>query len=118
MIERAAHHSSSGDTELVGIVELRTAKPKLKKPPLYRVLLFNDDYTPMEFVVYVLQRFFSMNAADAQRIMLRVHTTGQAVCGVFAREVAETKVNNVNLCARQNKHPLLCKMEPEFDHAG
>lgn len=106
-------HLVDGDTELIGIIEVRSAKPKSKKPPLYRVMLLNDDYTPMEFVVLVLRRFFQMNAAAAERLMLQVHTTGQAVCGVFSREIAEAKVSKVNRYARQNKHPLLCTMEPE-----
>ena len=109
--------SVKDDTEWVSVIEVRAVKPKPKKPPLYRVSLLNDDYTPMEFVVYVLQRFFQMNAKDAQRLMLQVHTKGQAVCGIFSREIAETKVNNVNLCSRENQHPLLCTMEPETHHA-
>lgn len=115
---RTTRRLTGNDTDLVSVIEIRTAKPRPKKPLLYRVMLFNDDYTPMEFVVYILQRFFQMDTAKAQRLMLQVHTTGQAICGVFAREIAETKVSSVNRYARQNQHPLLCKMEPEPHHAG
>lgn len=87
------------------------AKPKLKRPPLYQVVLLNDDYTPMEFVVHVLEHFFAMPRDKAIRVMLQVHTQGKGICGVFAREIAETKVALVNAYARQNQHPLLCTME-------
>lgn len=86
-------------------------RPKTKKPPLYKVLLLNDDYTPMEFVVHVLERFFSKNREEATRIMLHVHQKGIGVCGVFTYEVAETKVAQVIDLARQNQHPLQCTME-------
>lgn len=91
------------------------SKPKSKtdKPPLYKVLLLNDDYTPMEFVVYVLERFFGMNSSKAAEIMLAVHKKGVAVVGVFAFEIAETKVTQVMDCASQNQHPLQCTMEKE-----
>ena len=87
------------------------AKPRLKRPPLYRVILLNDDYTPMEFVVLVLQQFFSMSIEDATRVMLQVHQKGVAVCGVFTYEVAETKVTQVIDFARENQHPLQCTLE-------
>lgn len=87
------------------------AKPRLKRPPLYKVLLINDDYTPMEFVVHILEAFFSIDRENATRIMLEVHTRGVGVCGVFTREIAETRVTAVNNYARANKHPLLCRME-------
>ena len=86
-------------------------KPKLKKPPLYKVLLLNDDYTPMEFVVQVLETFFAMNREKATQIMLHVHTKGHAVCGVYTRDIAETKVTLVNEYSRNHQHPLLCAME-------
>lgn len=89
----------------------QTAKPKLKRPPQYKVVLINDDYTPMEFVVHILESFFLMNREKATRIMLHVHTRGKGVCGVFTRDIAETKVAQVNEYARANKHPLLCAME-------
>ncbi len=87
--------------------------PKTKKPPLYKVLLLNDDFTPMEFVVYVLERFFHKNRQEATTIMLHVHRRGVGVCGIFTYEVAETKVNQVVDHARQNQHPLQCTMEKE-----
>tara|TARA_R110002072_G_scaffold4663_3_gene32394 strand:+ start:445 stop:801 length:357 start_codon:yes stop_codon:yes gene_type:complete len=86
-------------------------KPKLAKPPLYKVLLFNDDYTPMEFVVGVLMEFFHMPAEKATQIMLKVHTDGKAVCGVYSRDVAETKAQQVNDFSRENQQPLLCHVE-------
>jgi ATP-dependent Clp protease adaptor protein ClpS len=87
------------------------AKPRLKRPPLYQVILLNDDFTPMEFVVDVLERIFSKDRNTATRIMLEVHTKGKGVCGVFTFEVAETKVAQVTAYARQHQHPLLCTME-------
>ena len=94
-----------------GTVVVTRTQPKTKKPSLYRVLLLNDDYTPMEFVVHVLQRFFQKSLDDATRIMLHVHNHGAGECGVFTYEVAETKVSQVMDFARQNQHPLQCVME-------
>jgi ATP-dependent Clp protease adaptor protein ClpS len=88
------------------------AKPKVKRPPLYKVVLLNDDYTPMDFVVHVLEVFFSMPRDKATQVMLQVHTRGKGVCGVFTREIAETKVHQVNTFSRENQHPLLCTLEP------
>lgn len=88
------------------------APPKLKRPPLYKVILLNDDYTPMDFVVHVLEAFFSMNRELATYVMLQVHLQGKGICGTFTREIAETKVAQVNVYARDNQHPLLCIMEP------
>ena len=96
-----------------GDLATEEARPKLKKPPLYRVVLLNDDYTPMEFVVYVLERFFNIDHGRAVDIMLTVHTKGVAVVGVYPFEVAETKVTQVMDCARANQHPLQCTMEKE-----
>ena len=90
---------------------IQEAKPELKKPPLYKVVLLNDDYTPMEFVVHVLEIFFALPRDRATRIMLQVHTQGKGICGVFVREIAETKVAMVNEYSRDNQHPLLCTME-------
>ena len=90
---------------------IEEARPRLKKPPLYRVVLLNDDYTPMEFVVEVLQKVFSMDRTNATRIMLEVHTKGKGVCGVYTYEIAETKVAQVTGLAQQHQHPLLCTME-------
>ena len=86
-------------------------RPRTKKPSNYKVLMLNDDYTPMEFVVLVLQRFFSMSIEDATRVMLQVHQQGIAICGVFTYEVAETKVSQVIDFARENQHPLQCTLE-------
>ena len=89
------------------------AKPKTTRPSLYKVLMLNDDYTPMEFVVYVLQRFFNMDQGRAVDVMLTVHNKGVAVVGVYPFEIAETKVTQVMDCARRNQHPLQCTMEKE-----
>ena len=86
-------------------------RAKTKKPTPYKVLMLNDDYTPMEFVVHVLQSFFRMSIEDATRVMLQVHQKGVGVCGVFSYEVAETKVSQVIDYARQNQHPLQCTLE-------
>ena len=86
-------------------------KPKTKKPSLYRVLLLNDDYTPMEFVIHILERFFQKDLEEATKIMLHVHHHGVGECGVFTSEVAETKVMQVMDFARQHQHPLQCVME-------
>ena len=94
-----------------GTAVITKTKPQTKRPNLYRVLLLNDDYTPMEFVVLVLQQFFSMGIEDATRVMLQVHQQGVAVCGVFTYEVAETKVTQVIDFARENQHPLQCTLE-------
>ena len=99
-----------GDDETDVITEV---KPKTKRPPLYKVMLLNDDFTPMEFVVIVLERFFGLNHAQAFDIMLTVHQKGLAVVGVFSHEIAETKVVQVMDFARQNQHPLQCTMEKE-----
>ena len=87
------------------------ATPKVKKPPLYQVVLLNDDYTPMEFVIDVLERFFALGRTQATRIMLEVHTKGKGVCGVFTYEIAETKVAQVTTYARDHQHPLMCTLE-------
>jgi ATP-dependent Clp protease adaptor protein ClpS len=90
---------------------LDTAKPKLKRPKRYQVVLLNDDFTPMEFVVMVLQEFFGMDEQKAHAIMLAVHHDGKGVCGVFSREVAEMKVQQVNQFSRAHQHPLMCQLE-------
>ena len=92
-------------------VVLEAQQSKLAPPPLYTVLLLNDDFTPMDFVVQVLQKFFSMNREQATQIMLKVHMEGRGVCGVFPRDVAATKVGQVSSFARENQHPLACIME-------
>lgn len=96
-----------------GNIVVQEARPKLKVPTLYKVVLNNDDYTPMDFVVEILENFFSMNVQAATRIMLDVHKSGKGVCGIFSREIAETKVAQVNNYSRENQHPLLCTMEKE-----
>jgi ATP-dependent Clp protease adaptor protein ClpS len=90
---------------------LQEARPKLKRPPMYKVIILNDDYTPMDFVVDVLERFFSMDRQKATHIMLEVHTRGKGVCGVYTHEIAETKVAQVNAYSRESQHPLLCTLE-------
>ncbi len=87
------------------------AKPELKKPPLYKVILLNDDFTPMDFVVEVLTDFFHMNEERATQVMLQVHTQGVGVCGTYSKDVAETKVHIVNEYSRAHHHPLMCSME-------
>ncbi len=89
------------------------AKPKLKKPRLYKVVLFNDDYTPMDFVVDILQKYFNMHEELAVAVMLKVHQHGRGVCGVFTREIAEMKVRDVLEYSRRHQHPLQCTMEPD-----
>jgi ATP-dependent Clp protease adaptor protein ClpS len=87
------------------------AQPKIKRPPLYRVVLLNDDYTPMEFVVDILETIFGMERTRATQVMLEVHTKGKGICGVYNFEIAETKVAQVMGMAQQHQHPLLCEME-------
>ncbi len=90
---------------------VQEAAPKLKRPPLYKVVLLNDDFTPMDFVIEVLIDFFAMSEEQATQVMLHVHTQGVGICGVFSRDVAETKVELVNTYSREHQHPLLCAME-------
>jgi len=92
-------------------VLLEQTKPVLKKPPLFKVVLINDDYTPMEFVIVILESIFNHDREQATQIMLHVHKLGKGVCGVFTKDIAETKVTQVNNFARENKHPLMCEME-------
>jgi len=101
--------SGGGGKEQVGVATKTRAKPK--KPSQFKVLMLNDDYTPMEFVVMVLKRFFHMDLEQATRVMLHVHQKGVGVCGIFPYEIAETKVNQVMDFARQNQHPLQCTLE-------
>jgi ATP-dependent Clp protease adaptor protein ClpS len=101
-----SHLPDDDDTVL-----LEHAKPKLKKPPMYKVVLINDDYTPMEFVVHILELIFSHSRDKATQIMLNVHKQGKGVCGIYTKDIAETKVMQVNNYSRENKHPLLCDLE-------
>lgn len=94
-----------------GNVVVEAVRPKLKRPPMYQVVLLNDDFTPMDFVVDVLKKFFGMNHEQAVYVMLQVHHNGKGVCGVYTRDIAETKVAQVNDFARSHEHPLLCSME-------
>jgi ATP-dependent Clp protease adaptor protein ClpS len=100
-------HPARPDTGVV----VEEARPQVKQPPLYQVVLLNDDYTPMEFVVDVLEKFFTLDRPTATRIMLEVHTKGKGVCGVFTYEIAETKVAQVTTYARDHQHPLMCTLE-------
>lgn len=104
---RETSHESHSDHGVL----LEPARPEVAPPPFYQVMLLNDDYTPMDFVVDVLQQFFNLDLDQATQVMLHVHTRGRGICGVFTREVAETKVAQVNEYARMNQHPLLCTME-------
>ena len=88
-------------------------KPKLKKPDMYAVVLINDDYTPMEFVIYVLQTIFKKNYEDAKRVMLLVHNDGKGICGIYPLDIAETKANQVVEFSRINQHPLECKVQKQ-----
>ena len=90
---------------------LEAKRTKLQPPPLYKVLLLNDDFTPMDFVIIVLEKYFSLNREQATRIMLKVHMEGRGLCGVYPRDVAATKVEQVVSFARENQHPLACVME-------
>ena len=92
---------------------VQESKPELKRPPMYKVLLLNDDFTPMDFVVHILEKFFAMDRHKATQVMLAVHTEGQGVCGTYTRDIAESKVSQVNDYSRKHQHPLLCTMEAE-----
>jgi ATP-dependent Clp protease adaptor protein ClpS len=111
--ERAGRDNRRDDGGDLKTGVVTKTKPKTQKPSLYKVLLLNDDYTPMDFVVYVLERFFNKAPEEATRIMLHVHQKGVGICGVYTYEIAETKVAQVTNFARQNQHPLQCTMEKE-----
>lgn len=98
-----------GDVSYGLVVE--QARPKLKRPSMYKVVMLNDDYTPMDFVVHVLESFFSMGREQATHVMLTVHTQGKATCGLYSRDVAETKAALVTQYAQENEHPLVCEIE-------
>jgi len=102
---------SAQESDPDGDLALQEAKPELKKPPLFKVILLNDDYTPMEFVVEILEVFFRMNREQATHVMLNVHTQGKGVCGIYTRDIAETKSAQVNQYSRESQHPLLCEIE-------
>ncbi|MCG8325026.1 MAG: ATP-dependent Clp protease adapter ClpS [Thiotrichales bacterium] len=103
--------SDKSDNHYEDGLVVQETRPKLKQPPLYKVVLLNDDYTPMDFVVHILEIFFGMDRESATRIMLEVHTKGKGICGVFTHEIAETKVSQVTNYSRENQHPLLCTTE-------
>ena len=107
MSDNNSNHPGIEDADLA----VKEASPKLKRPPLYRVVLINDDYTPMEFVVEVLETIFGMARNKATRVMLEVHTKGKGICGAYSYEIAETKVAQVTSFAQQQQHPLMCTME-------
>lgn len=102
---------SKEEQDSSGGLALDESKPELKQPALFKVVLINDDYTPMEFVVEVLEVFFRMNREQATHVMLTVHTQGKGVCGIFTRDIAETKAAQVNQHAKESQHPLLCEIE-------
>jgi ATP-dependent Clp protease adaptor protein ClpS len=114
-MKRGGWHAQDGDDESkqdhAGGLAAVTTKPKLKRPPMYKVLLLNDDYTPMEFVVHVLELFFQMDREKATQIMLTVHTQGAAVAGIFPRDTAETKSEQINKYAQEQQHPLVSTIE-------
>lgn len=99
--------------DIGGDTALATARPKLKKPRMYRVVINNDDYTPMDFVVHVLEKFFAMDRMKATRIMMDVHNNGKGTCGLFTRDAAETKTLQVNNYSKKNNHPLMSSLEVE-----
>ena len=103
------------DRDDEGGLAVAPAKPKLKRPSLFQVVLLNDDYTPMEFVVEILESYFNLGREQATQIMLMVHTKGKGVCGVYPRDIAETKATQENTYARDSGHPLLCEVEPTDD---
>jgi ATP-dependent Clp protease adaptor protein ClpS len=107
MSEHRQDNPDTGNFDLA----VEEARPKVKQPPLYRVVLINDDYTPMEFVVEILESVFGMERTRATQVMLEVHTKGKGVCGVYNFDIAETKVAQVMSIAKQHQHPLLCTME-------
>lgn len=106
-----AHDDRDSDVLDAPVVKEQTSIPELEEPPMYKVVLLNDDYTPMEFVVEVLQMFFSMDLEKAQQIMMAVHTLGRATCGIFTRDVADTKSEQVNQYAQISQYPLLSIVE-------
>ena len=105
--------SDSDQLEFDDDLAVKESEPELKRPSMYKVIILNDDYTPMDFVVVVLEGFFFLSREKATQVMLQVHNEGRGICGVFSRDVAETKVAQVNDYSRQNQHPLLCTMEAE-----
>lgn len=112
---RAQDRNNQDEDIGAGDLAIEEQKPKLRRPSLYKVVMLNDDYTPMDFVVETLELFFSMSREKATKIMILVHTQGKAVCGVYTRDIAETKAAQVNQYAEENEHPLLCEIEAVED---
>ena len=108
---RPPRHEDRPDEERDDDLAVQSSEPEVARPPMYKVVLHNDDFTPMEFVVEVLQSFFRMDSETAVQVMLTVHTQGKATCGIFTRDIAETKSHQVNQYARECQHPLLCDIE-------
>lgn len=106
-------HGDEHHDDADGDLAVKTAPPEFKVPPLYTVVVLNDDYTPMDFVIEILQDFFAMNLDQATQVMLTVHYEGKGIAGVYPRDIAETKANQVNNYARTQGHPLLCQIEPK-----
>lgn len=104
-------NDNEGDYDDQFGASVKSADPELKRPSMYRVYLMNDDYTPMEFVVHILEQFFSMDREKATQVMLTIHTQGKGICGVYTKDIAETKAAIVNDYARENGHPLMCEVE-------
>lgn len=113
IVNQSGGEGERDDQPGTGTGVLTRVKPETKKPSLYRVLLLNDDYTPMDFVVHILERFFGKNRDEAMEIMMHVHRRGVGVCGTYTYEIAETKVTQVMDAARKHQHPLQCTMEKE-----
>lgn len=107
------NHDDGHEDHDDGDLAVQTAPPQLKRPPMYAVVLMNDDYTPMDFVILILQQYFAMNLDQATQVMLTVHYEGKGVAGTYPRDIAETKANQVNNYARSKGHPLLCQIEPK-----
>lgn len=109
LVFNSGSHNEEGAPE--GDLAVQETRPQLAPPPLYKVIILNDDYTPMDFVVEILECFFNMDREKATRVMLTIHTEGEATCGIYTRDVAETKAAQVVDYAQQNQHPLLCRVE-------
>lgn len=109
----SSNHENDDHIDADEDVAVLTAPPQLKKPPLYNVVLLNDDYTPMDFVIEILQQYFALSLDQATEVMLTVHYEGKGIAGVYPRDIAETKANQVNNYARSQSHPLLCQIEPQ-----
>jgi ATP-dependent Clp protease adaptor protein ClpS len=112
---RLSKEGDDGYTDVDGTVAVAESDPELKKPSMYQVVLLNDDYTPMEFVVEILETFFYMSREKATQVMFAVHTQGKGVCGVFTKDIAETKAAQVNQYSRESQHPLMAEIEASED---